>query len=132
MPWANNANVEMLKPWQGDAETQQELRRSWLGTLYPENTSMPILACFISYFGLMFLVLRWWKTTELNRSKRFSVLAVLGVMLWGYLLLFLLPNVHHRELGFVSLLLTAVVCQAASPWKEKLPLRKKKMRLAAA
>lgn len=132
MPWANNGNVAMLQPWQGDAASQEELRRSFFGKIFPENTSMPILACFIGYFGLMFLVLRWWKQTEMTRSKRFSVLAVLGVMLWGYLLLFLLPNLHHREIGFVSLVLTAVVCQAASPWKEKSPVRKKKMRLAAA
>jgi hypothetical protein len=77
-------------------------------------------------------VLRWWKQTGLTRSKRFSVMAVLGVMLWAYLLLFLLPNLHHREIGFVSLMLTAIVVQAASPWKEKSPVRKKKLRLAAA
>ncbi len=129
MPWTDNAELAVLKPWQANGVAPE----SWLKTIYPsENTSMPMLACFISYFGLMFLVLRWWKTTETNRSKRFSLLSVFAVGLWAYVLLFLLPNAHHRELGFVSLLLTGVVCQVSSPWKEKVVIRKKKMRLAVA
>lgn len=93
---------------------------------------MPILACYVAYFGLVFLVLRWWKTTETYRSKRFSLLAVAGVALWAYLLLFLLPGLHDREMGFVSLVLAAVVCQVSCPWKEKVPVKKKKLRLATA
>jgi hypothetical protein len=132
-PWRNDGPVAMLLPWQGDQATRDALRSSFVGRIYSdENTSMPILACFISYFGLMFLVLRWWKTTEMNRSKRFSALSVAGVALWAYLLLFLLPSVEHRELAFTSMLLTAVVCQAAAPWKEKVAVRRKKMRLAMA
>ena len=60
---------------------------------------MPILACYLGYFGLMFLVLRWWKSTETYRSRRFSILATIAVALWAYLLLFLLPSQHHREIG---------------------------------
>jgi hypothetical protein len=104
-----------------------------VGRIYGhENTSMPVLACYVCYFGLMFLVLRWWKVTETYRKRRFSVLALVAVGLWGYLLLFLLPSVPQRELAFVSLLLSAVVCQVSCPWKEKVPVRKKKLRLAMA
>ena len=133
LPWKDNAHLAILRPFQANEETHRALASSWVGKIYrSENTSMPILACFVAYFGLMFLVLRWWKTTETNRSRRFSVIGVLGVGLWAYLLLFLLPSAEHRELGFVSLVLAAVVCQVASPWKEKVPVRKKKMRLATA
>ena len=133
LPWTAPGELKVLQPWQGDAESREALRHSWLGKVYPEKpTSMPILACYLSYFGLMFLVLRWWKTTDPNRSKRFSVKPLLAVGFWGYLLLFLLPSLHDREIGFVSLMMAAVVCQATCPWKGKLPSRKKKMRLATA
>jgi hypothetical protein len=40
---------------------------------------------------------------------------------------------HHREIGFVSLVMASVVCQVTCPWKERLPVRnKKKVRLATA
>ena len=42
--------------------------RSFFTGLYPENRSMPMLACYLGYFGLMFLVLRWWKTAEPTRA----------------------------------------------------------------
>jgi hypothetical protein len=134
LPWTGPGPLEVLHPWKADADAEAALRESWLGKLYArENTSMPILACYLSFFGLMFLVLRWWKTTELNRSKRFSIKPVLAVAFWAYLLLFLLPSLHDREVGFVSLVMASVVCQVTCPWKEKLPVRsKKRMRLAAA
>ena len=90
-----------------------------------------ILAIAVTFFlGLMFLLLRWWKTTESGRSRRFSFKPVIVVGFWAYILLFLLPAAHHREIGFVSLVLTAVVCQLSSPWQETIPVRKKKLRLA--
>ena len=133
MPWTPAARLEVLHPWQADPVAQESLRRSWLGKIYPVNASMPILACYLSYFGLMFLVLRWWKVTELNRSKRFSIKPVIAVAFWAYLLLFLLPSLHEREIGFLSMVMASVVCQVTCPWKEKVPVRsKKKLRLAMA
>ena len=133
MPWTPAARLEVLHPWQPDLVALESLRRSWLGKLYGDNTLMPILACYLSYFGLMFLVLRWWKMTETYRSKRFSVKPLIAVAFWAYLLLFLLPSLHDREIGFVSLVMASVVCQVACPWKVKVPVRsKKKLRLAMA
>ena len=133
VPWAPSTRLEVLHPWQGDQDTADALRRSWMGKMYgSENTSMPILACYLSFFGLMFLVLRWWKVTEPTRSKRLSILSVLAVVLWAYIFLFLLPSVHHRELGFVSLVMASIVVQVTCPWKEKASVKKKKMRLATA
>ncbi len=134
LPWAPANRLEVLKPLPGNLEDQEALRHSWVGRLYGgENTSMPILACYLSYFGLMFLVLRWWKSTETYRGKRFSILATIAVALWAYLLLFLLPSQHHREVGFVSLVMASVICQVSCPWKAKSVVRKnKKLRLATA
>jgi hypothetical protein len=134
MPWSPQARFEVLQPWQGDADVQKNLRHSWLGGLTrKENTSMPILACYLSYFGLMFLILRWWKITETNRSKRVSFKPLFATAFWGYLLLFLLPSAHHREIGFISMMTAAIVVQTASPWKERPAFRpKKRLRLVAA
>ncbi len=133
LPWTAPAQLAVLHPWQADPEAVEALKSSWLGKLFGANTSMPILACYLSYFGLMFLVLRWWKSTELTRSKRFSIKPVIAVAFWAYLLLFLLPGLHDREIGFVSLVMASVICQVTCPWKEKISVRKqKKMRLATA
>ncbi len=131
MPWNAVARMEALQPWQPPLDPPTGMRV--FNTLYrSNNTSMPILTCYIAYFGLMFLVLRWWKVAQLYRGTRFSIKAMFAVMFWAFLLLFLLPGLHQREIGFVSLTLAAVVCQVVAPWKERVPVRKKKVRLATA
>ncbi|MBI3821109.1 MAG: serine/threonine protein kinase [Planctomycetes bacterium] len=132
LPWATPARVEVLQPWPGDPDVRPA--DSWVGKLYrSENTSMPVLACYLSYFGLMFLILRWWKATEVNRPGRVMTKPIVAAAFWGYLLLFLLPSVHHREIAFLSVVMTSVVCQVTCPWKEKTSARgKKKLRLATA
>jgi serine/threonine protein kinase len=133
MPWSNGP-LEVLRPYPGDPEAKDALKRSWIGRWHDtENTSMPILAGFLSYFGLMLLVLRWWKTTEIHRPARISLRQIFAVAFWGYLLLFLLPSIKERELAFVSLVMAAVVCQATCPRQERASLRaRKKLRLAHA
>lgn len=133
-PWRPSTQLEVLHPWQGGQDTSEALRRSWFGTIYArENTSMPIIACYLSFFGLMFLVLRWWKITDPSRSKRLSFFSVIAVGLWAYIFLFLLPSVHHRELGWASLVMAAMVVQMTCPWKEKVAaVKKKKLKLATA
>jgi serine/threonine protein kinase len=126
VPWNPSARLEVMHPWQAEI-AGPERHRSW-----SDNTSMSILACYLSYFGLMFLMIRWWKSTETQRAKRFSLKPLLVVGFLGYLLMFLLPASYDREIGYVSMLMTAVVCQLSSPWKEAPPVRKKKLRLAMA
>ncbi len=131
--WKSPDHIAVLHPWQGDDATREMLRHSFFGKLFrSENTSMPIITCYLSYFGLMFLVLRWWKTTQEDRKKRFSMMPVIAAGFWAYLLLFLLPSTHDREIGFVSMVGAAVVCQVVCPWKERTQVKKKKMRLALA
>ena len=99
---------------------------------WSENRSMPMLACYLGFFGLMFLVLRWWKTAEERRGRRFSLKPVVAAALWSYLLLFLLPAAPQRQLGFMTMIMTAIVCQLVSPWKEPTPMRGKRLRLGYA
>jgi hypothetical protein len=134
LPWTAPARLEVLQPWQGKNADPHAHAVGFVSSLYAtNNTSMPIMACYLSYFGLMFLVLRWWKSTEINRPKRVAIKALLAVAFWAYLLLFLLPSQHHREVAFTSMMMASIVCQVTCPWKEKVPGRnKKKLRLATA
>lgn len=133
MPWTQQDRLEVLRPWPAAQADAKAHGVGFISRLYGnEQTSMPILACYLSYFGLIFLVLRWWKMTETDRRKRFSIKSLVAVGFWAYLLLFLLPSFHQREVAFVSLVMASVVCQVTCPWKAKVPVRKKKLRLATA
>lgn len=130
LPWtAGDVQPAVLQPW---SPVEEEHTRSTFYGLFGENRSMPVLACYLSYFGLAFLMLRWWKTTETTRGKRFSLKPVLAAGFWAFALMFLLPSVPQREPAFVALTLTAAVCQLASPWKETVPVKNRKLRLARA
>jgi hypothetical protein len=132
VPWAPGAaQADVFRPWVPGAD-DFPVAHSPFRWIYKDNRSMPVLACYLSYFGLMFLVLRWWKTTEERRGKKFSLKPVVAAGLWAYLLLFLLPALPQRQLGFVAMVLTAVVCQLVSPWKAPAPVRGKRLRLGYA
>jgi hypothetical protein len=106
-----------------------ERRDPFFGWLYPDNRSLPILIGYLSYFGLMFLTLRWWKLGEETRRRRFNMRAVIAAAFWAYILLFLLPATHQRQEGFLSLVMTAVIVQLVSPWEPRIPERGKRFRL---
>jgi hypothetical protein len=106
-----------------------EQRHPFFGALYPENHSLPVLACYLSYFGLMFLVLRWWRDVEEQRPQRFSFQALLATLFWAYGLLFLLPTTRERHIAFATMAMTSVIVQVVSPWKQSAPQRVKRLRL---
>ncbi len=125
-PWLDPDDLDVLWPWtRGDARPAL----SFFNSIYGENRSMPVLACYLSYFGLAFLVLRWWKTTEEKRPKRFSLKPVIAVAFWAYVLLFLLPSGSQRYLGFATLVLTSILCQLVSPWLEVVVAKRRRVRL---
>jgi hypothetical protein len=128
LPWAAGTQADALQPWAAPAEQHT---RSFFTGLYPENRSMPMLACYLGYFGLMFLILRWWKTAEPTRSKRFSLKPVIATAFWGYILLFMLPAAPQRHTALIALALASAVVQTVSPWKERVAILKKKVRLPA-
>jgi hypothetical protein len=129
LPWETGTQADALQPWTGDSQPGDG---SFFMGLYRPNRSMPLLACYLGYFGLMFLVLRWWKNGEPTRGKRFSLKPVIATVFWGYILLFMLPGASHRHTALISLALASAVLQTVSPWKERVALAKKKCRLPAA
>jgi hypothetical protein len=88
---------------------------------------VPVAACYLSYFGLAFFVLRWWRLTERRRPQRFSLFAVLAAVFWGLALFALWPG-NQAALGVVTLVMAAVIVQLVSPWEPAPPASPRKLR----
>jgi hypothetical protein len=106
-----------------------EENASFFGGIFPGNQTFPALACYLSYFGMVFFVMRWWKLAEPKRSERFSLFAVLVAAFWAFVFFFLLPGGGERKIFFMAVVVSAVVVQLVSPWERPAPVRGKRLRL---
>jgi eukaryotic-like serine/threonine-protein kinase len=130
--WLNGWDLRALLPSSASSPTRM------LTADLPGDESLPLRVLFgyLTFYGLSFFLVRWWRLAERNRSRRFSLFAVLGVCVPVWILFGLLwggRDVH--QLGNemlqspVALMLTAVVVQMASPWQPPLPRPARRMRL---
>ena len=85
---------EMLRPFESPGE-QNETRI--FGKFYRDNQRCRCCSAIVGYYGLMFGVLRWSRLTELHRPELFVLQGVVATILWGFLLLFLLPGTAERR-----------------------------------
>jgi hypothetical protein len=90
-----------------------------------EQSGLPLAARYVSYFGLAFFVLRWWRLAERKRQYRFSFFPVLAAGFWATVLLAIGPATQLA----IPLVLTAAIVQVVSPWEEPLPPLAKRLRL---
>jgi hypothetical protein len=100
----------------------------WVARVLPARPEFPVAACYLSYFGLAFFALRWWKLTERRRPQRFSLFAVLAAGFWALVLYFLWPEQNVTE-GVMTLVMAAVIVQLVSPWEPAPPPTARKLRL---
>jgi hypothetical protein len=108
----------------------EENGEQWfLGGILPGTQTFPALACYLSYFAMVFFVMRWWKLSEPRRSERFSLYSVLVAAFWAYVFFFLLPGHGERKIFFMAVVVSAVVIQLVSPWERPAPVRGKRLRL---
>jgi len=110
-------------------EQEGNLRQSFLGGIFSANQAFSAVACYLSYFGMIFFVMRWWKLAEPRRSERFSLFAVLVAAFWAYVFFFLLPGTGERQVFFMAVVVSAVVIQLVSPWERPAPVRGRRLRL---
>jgi hypothetical protein len=105
-------------------------RRGVLAGLFGDGTDLPVAACYLSFFGLAFFALRWWKMADRRRSQRFSLFSVLAAGICGYVLvlLHLLPQTSAPA-GIGALVMAAAIVQLVSPWDEPPPPRNRRLRL---
>lgn len=90
--------------------------------------ALVLAACYMTYFGLGFFCLRWWKMTERRRPDRFDLGTVIAVGVLAFVLSLLWPAPGGR-LGLVVLVATSAVVQLVSPWEEQRSFRPRKLRL---
>lgn len=130
LPWLGADDVDSLRPVVGPVPDLP--RHPFYDRLYDHNHSIPVLAGYLAYFGLLFLAIRWWRLAERPRPQRLDMRSVLAVAFWAYLLLFLLPTTAIRQEAFLTMIGVAVVTQLAGPWEQPAPVRGKRLRLNAA
>jgi Na+/melibiose symporter-like transporter len=115
---------------EGNLAEGAEARGRWtVISVLPRGTEVPVAACYLSYFGLAFFALRWWKMADRRRPQRFSLYSVFAAGFIAYLLLFLWPR-PSAPVGVVSLIMASVIIQLVSPWEQQPPPpRNKRLRL---
>ncbi len=84
-------------------------------------------ASYISYFGLAFFALRWWRMADRRRAQRFSFAPVLAAAFWGLVLL--LVGGFQMWYGAGVLMIASAVVQLVSPWEPPPPPPARRMRL---
>jgi uncharacterized membrane protein len=119
-----------------------ETGRHWYqGGLLVRGQDVPVAACYLAYFGLIFFLLRWWKMADRRRSHRFSfVSVVMAAVLCGVVMLFVWPSDESAKMALIDPttvivvpVMASVVIQLVSPWEAPLPRRRsRKLRLANA
>jgi len=86
-------------------------------------------ASYISYFGLAFFALRWWRMADRRRPQRFSFAPVLAAAFWGLVLLLVADDRQLWYYGVGVLMISSAVVQLVSPWEPPPPPPAKRMRL---
>jgi hypothetical protein len=123
----NQAHASSLIP---EEEFAQPGGRSFFFRRFSDDRALPLLAGYLTYFALIFFVMRWWKLADRRRPQRFSMYAVLMVGVMAYLLVFLVlgqPRQTPKE--FVALVMSAVIIQLVSPWEQPAPNKTRRLRL---
>jgi serine/threonine protein kinase len=82
----------------------------------PTGADLSEAAGVLSYFGLSFFILRWWRLTDPRRSARFRFLPLLATTFVGCMLVELLRG-EQQWLGPVALVLASAIVQLVSPWE---------------
>ena len=99
------------------------------GTVLPSH-GIPVAAGYLSYFGLAFFAIRWWKMAERQRPQRFSFGPVLATAFWGFVLLVMFVGTQSdAPQRMLPLLIASAVVQVVSPWQPPPPPLSKRMRL---
>ena len=96
-------------------------------TLFQSSEDIYTAARYLTYFGLVFFAVRWWKMGDRHRSQRFSFAPILVVGFWALALLLL--GLGPQPQGAVALVLAAAIVQLVSPWEPLPPPIMKRMRL---
>ena len=84
------------------------------GRIHMLEGGLPTMAGFMVYFGLLFLIRRWWWQADSFRKSRFRISSSLVTLFLGVLLSAILP--FPEQLGAIWALAISAVVQLSSGW----------------
>lgn len=84
------------------------------GVAFDDHRIAPPLAASLIYFGLVFCLVRWWRSSDYLRRSRVGFWSVAGTCLAAWLATFVCW--YPQPLGIAMAGLVAVATQVASPW----------------
>jgi hypothetical protein len=95
--------------------------------LFQSMDWMPKLLVDASYFGLVFLIPRWWQLADSRRALRFnpwlvivpSFWALLVTLVWGH------PYENPSHWGVVVTAMTSALLQLSMPWEDVAAARRR-------
>ncbi|GIW81074.1 MAG: hypothetical protein KatS3mg105_2881 [Gemmatales bacterium] len=99
--------------------------KNWSSPLLQTNEGFSNLAGYLSYFGLTFFSVRWWRMAERMRSSRVSLLPVMAASFWALILQLIWPDTRAA----IALILASLIVQIVSPWAPPPPRAARPMRL---
>jgi serine/threonine protein kinase len=99
------------------------------GPMFQDSEDIFAAARMLTYFGLAFFAVRWWKMADRHRRQRFSFAPILGAGIWAAVLLLVWPWQQSPPHGAVALVLTAAIVQLVSPWEPRPVPAAKRLRL---
>jgi hypothetical protein len=112
-----------------DPDAPPDVRmRATVNSIFHTRSQLPVVACYLSYFGLAFFAIRWWQLADRRRAQRFSLYSVLVAGILGFVLMFLCPG-PQEALGIMTLVSAAAIVQLVSPWEQAVFARPRKLRL---
>jgi eukaryotic-like serine/threonine-protein kinase len=113
-------------PFTGKPDSLPPPTGSSLTALLPSTVAAEVGS--LTFYGLAFFALRWWKMTERLRPQRFSVAPLLAAVFWAILLMMLLrPEDDWRSVLVLGL--TAAIVQMVSPWRQQQPPQARRLRM---
>jgi hypothetical protein len=114
-----------------EAKINPEAPYAWFDRVSPPRLELPFYVSYLSYFGLVFFFMRWWRLAEVHRPKRFRWEPIVMAAFWAAVFWLLLPpSGRVRAASFLTLVTTAAAVQIVSPCKPATPSpRKKRLRL---
>jgi eukaryotic-like serine/threonine-protein kinase len=99
------------------------------GPVFQDSEDIFMAARLLTYFGLAFFAIRWWRMADRHRAQRFSFGPILSAGICAAVLLLIWPMEQLPPYGAVALVLTAAIVQLVSPWEPRPVPVAKRMRL---
>jgi hypothetical protein len=112
--WLDGGTVHVRLPFAAADEHAPSVDDT---TAFPGNE-----AYYLTYFGLTFFAVRWWRMTDRRRVSRFSFAPVLAAAFWGLVVAPIVfrqfaPSAGGWGTSLLVLVMTSAVVQMVSPWE---------------